>query len=80
MKQISALVLLGKSTDEEQLGKALGEALGEHILGEQLESVVSLAVNARQRKIDPLFAAADGVARECFDRLNPKKAARKGST
>lgn len=67
MKQIGALVLLGESADEEQLGKALGEALGEHMLGEQLESVASLAVNARQTKINRLFAAANGVARECFD-------------
>ncbi len=62
LNQISALVLLGESADNEQLQKALKEALREHVLGKQLVTLVSLAEVARETNIDPLFAAANRAA------------------
>ena len=71
MNQISALVLLSKPANNERLQKALKEALGEHILGKQLVTLVPLAGVAGETKIDPLFAA--GAAGDCSDRMKSEK-------
>ena len=73
LNQISALILLGESADNERLQKALNGALGEHVLRKQFVTLVSLAGVARETQIDPLFAAANGAAWDCLDRMKSKK-------
>ena len=63
LKQISQLVLLGESADNQQLEDAL-----KGILGEQSGTLLSTASHERARKVSPLFAASRGVAQDCWGR------------
>jgi hypothetical protein len=66
LKRISNLVLLGESAgNSQQLHDVLKE-----ILGEQYIPLVTTVSESRTSVIDSLFAASNGVAQDCWDRLN----------
>ena len=66
--QISALLLLVKSADNKRLQKALREALGKHVLGKELVTLVSPAGFAREMPFDVPFVFANWAAWDCLDR------------
>lgn len=65
LKQISELILLGESAGDQRLEDVLKE-----ILGEQSGRLFSSVSDRRTKPIDPLFAASNGVAQDCLDRIN----------
>lgn len=65
LTQISHMVLMGESASDQRLADSLKESLGE-----QFGRLGTIANDARDKKIDPLFAASNGVAQDCLDRKN----------
>ncbi|KAL8692349.1 MAG: hypothetical protein Q9218_002600 [Villophora microphyllina] len=65
LTRISALVLIGDSAGDGQLQEVLKE-----VLSEQPDSLLKEANARRTGSVDPIFAAARGVAHACWDHLD----------
>ena len=65
LKQINELVLLGESAGDPGLEVVLKE-----VLREQFDRLVTSVSDGRAKGVDPLFAASNGVAQDCWDRMN----------